>query len=134
MDARTILIVDDERYITLVVRHKLEDSGYNVLEARDGAEASEIARDNRPDLVVTDLQMPVLDGLGLAADLACHHTTADIPMILLTSRGHRVRPSDLIKTNIRAVMPKPFSPRKLIAQIEELLLEAASSDAKANAA
>ena len=122
MSGTTILVADDESHIRYVLKYKLEKHGYNVLTASDGEQAYELACREHPHLVISDYQMPGCNGLDLCIRLAANPDTAETPALLLTARGHKVPPSRLMKTNIKCVMAKPFSPRELIASIKELLV------------
>lgn len=119
--APRIVIADDEAHIRLVVGEKFRSEGCVVMEARDGEEALEIVRVNTPHLLVTDLQMPYLNGLELCTQLAADPRTAGVPAILLTARGHIVEESQLAKSCIRKVMSKPFSAKLLFEQAVGLL-------------
>ena len=116
-----ILIADDEDFLVQMVKHSLEKAGFGVLVASNGQAAYEAATEHRPDLVISDYQMPVLDGLGLCVRLKANPTTKEIPVLMLTARGHVLGPSELARTNVRAVIAKPFSVRRLVAWIEETL-------------
>ena len=121
MRAKTVLVTDDEPHIRYMLNYKLSRAGYTVLTASDGREAYETACEHRPDLVITDLQMPGGDGVELGKRLKSNPQTASIPVLLLTARGYKVAPSDLIQTNITNLMDKPFSPGELLARVAELL-------------
>ena len=118
-DNRKILIADDEAHILHVVRIKLQKGGFEVVAAMDGREALELARTLHPLAIVTDLQMPYLSGLELAAALAQDPATAGIPLLLLTAKGFEVDGAATAGTNIKFVMTKPFSPRDLLAKVNE---------------
>ena len=113
--------------------YKLGQAGFSVITASNGADALRLARERRPDLMVTDLQMPGGDGLSLCLQLSAEPETRKIPVIMLTARGYTVPPSDLGRTNIRSLVPKPFSPRELLAQIQELLDAPMDDDDEAEA-
>jgi len=121
MTTRTVLIADDEAHITHVVSLKLRQAGFNVLVATDGQEALDLARTHHPDMVVTDYQMPIMSGYELSIALKNTHTTATIPVLMITARGHMLSPDDLKKTNIKAMMCKPFSPRHVLERILSIL-------------
>ena len=121
MSRKTILVADDERHITHILSFKLKQVGVSVLAAEDGQEALSLARKHHPDLVITDFQMPVLDGFELCVQLRENAATAEIPVVLLTARGHKIPPRDLRRTNIQCIIAKPFSARELLSNIEELL-------------
>lgn len=120
--AQTIVIADDEAPIRLVVSEKLRSSGFVVHEARDGEEALDLVRKHRPCCVVTDLQMPYMNGLELAMAMKADATTAQIPVLLLTARGHVLTDDMLARTSIRRVMSKPFSVRDLLAYVQTELI------------
>lgn len=121
MDPKTVLIVDDERHITSIMRRRLEEAGFRVVEARNGVEALELAPKVCPDAVVTDLQMPRISGLELAVALTQLPATKNIPVIMLTGRSHYVSEAVLGKTNIRQIIEKPFSARQVVEAVEALL-------------
>ncbi len=134
MPAKTLLIVDDEAHVRHMLDYKLVRAGFSVITASNGVDALRLAREQRPDLVVTDLQMPGGDGLSLCLKLHEQPDTATIPVIMLTARGYKVPPSDMVRTNIKCLVPKPFSPRELLAQVQELLDASQHDDAGADAA
>ncbi len=121
MNNLTVLLVDDEPHITHIVARKLEMAGYTVLVARDGEEAFELACDYRPDLVITDLQMPYMSGLELCIKLKQERSTMDIPAFLLTARGYVVSEDELARTNIKQLVSKPFSVREILVETHKIL-------------
>jgi two-component system phosphate regulon response regulator PhoB len=116
-----VLIADDETFILNVLDLKFTGGGYEVLRADDGEEALEIALIRSPDLVITDYQMPRLDGLSLARRLAAHPSTSQTPVLLLTARGARLTTAELVGTRVAQMISKPFSPREVLAQSDALL-------------
>lgn len=121
MEAHSVLIVDDEPHIRAVLARAFERAGFDVDIAHDGREALEAVRTSPPDAVVTDFQMPLLDGLGLAGQMRGIPKAASIPVVLLTARGHLVDESALADTNVRKVMPKPFGAREVIEIVRGLI-------------
>ena len=121
MNDKTILVVDDEPPIRYMLDLKLRQAGFSVISASNGQDAFKLAREHQPDLVVSDYQMPVLDGLQFCQQLAADPETGGIPVIMLTARGHKLPAAELERTNIKCFLDKPFSPRDLIVQIKELL-------------
>lgn len=105
---QTILVVDDESNMRFLVRMILESAGYTVLEAPHGAAALERTKESRPDLVVTDLMMPVMGGRELVERLRADPETAAIPIVVLSSN------SSSIATTADAVLGKPFEPDSLL--------------------
>lgn len=121
MDPRLILVVDDEPHVLHVIRRKLSDAGFEVLTASDGEEAFALAVSEHPDMVITDDQMPQLSGLDLCARLRATESTAHIPAMLVTARGDDPPQERLERTNIRAVLYKPFSPREILSNVNAVL-------------
>jgi len=126
--APTILVADDEPHILQVLTVKLRGAGYDVFTAGDGEEALELARTLRPALVITDFQMPFMNGLELCRALAAEPRTEQIPVLMLTARSYAFEKADLAGSNIRGVMTKPFSPRALLDQVVALTASASWGD------
>lgn len=118
---KTILIADDEPHVTFMLAMKLTRPNTTVLVANDGAEGLNLARTHRPDLIITDFQMPRMSGFEMACQLRQGEATAETPVIMLTARGHRLSPADLCRTNIQHLIPKPFSARDLLAKVAEYI-------------
>src|SRR3954471_9301426 len=103
MHGAKILVIDDEAYLTSIVTMKLQSAGHVALTAADGEEGFNLAVAEKPDLIISDYQMPVLSGLDMALQLRNHPVTSSIPILLLTARGHRIDEAQLAATNIRDV-------------------------------
>jgi two-component system, OmpR family, alkaline phosphatase synthesis response regulator PhoP len=125
MSEKTILVVDDESHILNVVSLKLRNAGFRVITAGDGQEALDLAAQERPDLVITDYHMPHLSGLELCQRMRQSEATSQIPAIMLTARGYQLEPRDTEQSGIRKMLSKPFSPRNLLATVNEVLGTAA---------
>ena len=126
-----ILVVDDETHIVHVVSLKLRNAGYEVKTAGDGEEAFELACQDPPVLIITDLQMPYMTGLELCTKLREREETADIPALLLTARGYALEDSDMAKTNIKQMINKPFSPRQILEQVHALIGDPSGMESEA---
>jgi two-component system phosphate regulon response regulator PhoB len=124
---KTILVADDESHILHVVSLKLRNAGFRVVTARDGQEAMELALQEKPDLLITDYHMPQLSGLELCQKLKESPSTSGIPAIMLTARGYHLEPSDTEKSGILRMLSKPFSPRHLLATVNEVLEQVAAA-------
>jgi CheY-like chemotaxis protein len=111
---RTILIVDDESNIRFLFRGILEFAGYEVVDAPHGAAALERAKQSRPDLVVTDLMMPVMTGRELIKHLRADPETAEIPIIVISANPAAVA------LTVDAVLTKPISPHELVEAVRSL--------------
>ena len=127
MADKKVLIVDDEIHIVHVVTIKLRNNGYDVISASDGAEAYELACSEMPDIVVTDYQMPVMTGIELIDKLRQTEKTADIPVIMLTARSFSVEDEQKKQLKISRCLSKPFSPKELLRDIEDVLYQEALS-------
>lgn len=125
MGEKKILVADDETHILHVVSLKLRNAGFNVLTARDGQEALELAQSELPDLIITDYHMPQLSGLELCQRLKQDPATSGIPAIMLTARGYHLEPHDTQQSGILRMLSKPFSPRQLLTTVNEMLATAA---------
>src|ERR1044072_130278 len=125
MSEKTILVADDESHILHVVSLKLRNAGFKVLTARDGQEALEVAQQQHPDLLIPDYHMPQLSGLELCQRLKQDAATSNIPAIMLTARGYHLEPHDTEQSGVLRMISKPFSPRLLLAAVNEILGEAA---------
>jgi two-component system alkaline phosphatase synthesis response regulator PhoP len=90
MADKKVLVVDDEIHIVHVVAIKLRNNGYEVITADNGAEALELACSEKPDIIVTDLQMPVMTGLEFVEKLRAAEVTKDTPVIMLKARSFAV--------------------------------------------
>ncbi len=129
MGTKKILVCDDEPHIVHVVAAKLRNAGFEVLTALDGAEALSAAQQHRPDLVITDYQMPFLSGLELCTKLREDENLCDTPAIMLTARGFSLGDGVLEGTNVRRLLAKPFSPRAVLEAVKEILDESATAAA-----
>ncbi len=113
-----ILVVDDEPKIVKQARDYLEKSGYRVVTAGDGTTAMAIARHERPDLIVLDLNLPGLDGLDVCRAL---WRESDVPIIMLTARVEETDRLIGLELGADDYITKPFSPRELVARVRAVL-------------
>lgn len=125
MTGKKILVVDDEIHIVHVVAIKLRNNGYEVLTAENGSEAFKVACEEKPDVIVTDFQMPVMTGLEMVEALRQNQETADVPVIMLTARGFAIEESQRQQLRISECLSKPFSPKELLRTIEDVLHQVA---------
>jgi CheY-like chemotaxis protein len=120
--AKELLLCDDEVHILRAAEFKLKRAGYQVRTAFDGQEAWEAIQAQMPDLLITDYQMPRLDGLQLIERLRENEATRNLPILLLTAKGLELDAADLIaRCNLAAVFSKPFSPRELQSRVEQVI-------------
>ena len=114
----TILVVDDEPKITKLAQDYLEQGGFRVLAAADGTTALALARHERPDLVVLDLNLPGTDGLDVCRAL---RRDSDVPIIMLTARVDETDRLIGLELGADDYITKPFSPRELVARVRAVL-------------
>lgn len=119
MKRTSILLADDEPYLTFMIAGRLRERGGEVRVASNGEEGLRLAKERRPDLIITDFQMPRLSGLEMAIALRADPATASVPIILLTSRAHRLSNQQLAETSIKHLVSKPFSFRELLPLIAD---------------
>lgn len=122
---RRILVVDDESQITRVLRTALSSQGYDIRTANDGDTALEIAKDWPPDMVVTDLAMPGMDGLELCRRL---RATTKIPIIVLSVRGEERTKVKALDAGADDYVTKPFGMEELLARVRANLRRAPSAE------
>ena len=119
---RNILVVDDEAQITRVLKTSLSSQGYGIRTAADGEEALQVFQDWSPDLIVTDLRMPVMDGLELCRKV---RTTSRVPIIVLSVKGEEMIKVQALDAGADDYVTKPFSMSELNARIRAALRRAA---------
>jgi two-component system phosphate regulon response regulator PhoB len=117
----TILIVEDEADLTLMMRYNLEAEGFRVLGARDGDEAAALMRETPPDLILLDWMLPGLSGIELCRRWRAREETARVPIIMITARGEEEERVRGLATGADDYVVKPFSVPELQARIHALL-------------
>jgi CheY-like chemotaxis protein len=116
-----IVMCDDELPILRAAEIKLGRAGFHVTCCNDGQEALEAIIRRRPDMLLTDCQMPRLGGLDLIQRLRERPETVDLPIIMLTGKGLELPAEELReKWGVLAVVDKPFSPREIVKLIESV--------------
>ena len=117
----TILAVDDSASMRQMVGFTLRQAGYEVVEAADGVAALDYARDNVVDLVLTDVNMPRMDGITLVRELRLLESYRFVPMLVLTTEAGQDRKLQGKAAGATGWLVKPFNPEKLIATIARVL-------------
>ncbi|MBS0661069.1 MAG: response regulator [Verrucomicrobia bacterium] len=116
--ASSVLIVDDEPDVIDLVKIHLKKAGYQVLTALNGATGLDIARRERPDVIVLDLMLPGMTGIEVCRELRRHPETATLGVVMLTAKG---QPSERIaglETGADDYVTKPFSPKELVLRVQ----------------
>ncbi len=124
MKSATILVVDDDPQIRRVLRATLTAEGYTVIEARDGSEAVDAVRKDRPDLVLLDLNMPVLDGLQACREI---RAGSEVPIIMLTVRSAEKDKVRALDAGADDYVVKPFGIQEVLARVRALLRRVADA-------
>jgi two-component system alkaline phosphatase synthesis response regulator PhoP len=115
---RTILVVEDEPQIAALVRDYLEHAGFAVITAGDGGSGLTLARVRKPDAVVLDLGLPVVDGLDVVRSL---RRDSMVPIVILTARGDETDRVTGLELGADDYVVKPFSPKELVARVRAVL-------------
>ena len=116
-----ILVVDDDKQIVRLVQSYLEQAGYAVLTAYDGAAALRTIRTERPDLVVLDLMLPDQDGWSITRTVRADASQAGLPIIMLTARVEDTDKIVGLEIGADDYIAKPFNPRELVARVRAVL-------------
>jgi two-component system KDP operon response regulator KdpE len=128
-ERRRILVVDDEPQITRVLRTSLSSQGYDIRVANDGETGLEIMKDWTPDLVITDLSMPNMDGLELCRRL---RVGTKIPIVVLSVRGEERTKVQALDAGADDYVTKPFGIEELLARVRATLRRAPVSENEAS--
>ena len=118
---RTIMTVDDSASMRRMVRATLQSAGYGVVEAADGLEALDYARGNPVDLVLSDVNMPRMDGITLVQELRTLPGYRLTPLLLLTTESSQEKKLEGKRAGATGWIVKPFNPAQLLATLEKLL-------------
>jgi CheY-like chemotaxis protein len=117
----TILVCDNEEPLRALIRATLDHEDYTILEARDGDESLELARESGPDLVMLDVNMPGRSGLEVLRELRGDPKLQQTPVIMLTARAQAADREAAEAGGADRFLAKPFSPARLAELVEELL-------------
>ena len=118
---KRILVVEDQEDNLQILRDLLGHAGFELIEAKDGEEGVRKAVAERPDLILMDIQLPVLDGYQATRRIKADPSLRAIPIIVVTSYALGGDEAKAREAGCDAYVPKPYSPRQLLAKIRELL-------------
>lgn len=127
--APQILIADDEIYMLRLLEMTFKKGGYGVISCRDGQEALSLAASTKPKLIVLDIMMPGLDGLGALRQLKGNPVTCDIPVVVLSAKGHALTKVEAELAGAVLFLAKPFSPNQLLSETQKILAPSTSGAA-----
>jgi two-component system cell cycle response regulator DivK len=119
--SRRILVVEDTEDNRRILRDLLTHAGFELIEATDGESGVAMATTHRPDLILMDIQLPVLDGYEAARRIRANPDTHSIPIIAVTSYALSGDETKAIAAGCDGYVAKPFSPRKILAMVHEFL-------------
>jgi phosphate regulon transcriptional regulator PhoB len=121
MAKQKILIVEDDRDIVEMVEYNLKEEGYTTVSALNGEDGVNSARRERPDLIILDIMLPVMDGFEVCRALKSEEATARIPIIVLSAKSQETDKVVGLELGADDYVTKPFSPRELIARIRAIM-------------
>jgi DNA-binding response OmpR family regulator len=120
--AKKIVIADDEVLVRQVIKQVLQNEGYDVIEAKDGKEAVELVRDEKPDLLIIDVRMPVMDGMQACRIIReFDEPIRSIPIIILTAIDTVLGRRLSAELGIELYLTKPISMKELRQRVRELI-------------
>jgi two-component system alkaline phosphatase synthesis response regulator PhoP len=120
-EPKKVLLADDEIYMLRLLEMTFKKGGYQVISCRDGREALAAASAQLPQLIVLDVMMPGLDGLGALRQLKENPATRAIPVVVLTAKGHALTKVEAEASGAALFLAKPFSPNQLLGEVQKLL-------------
>lgn len=121
-----ILIVDDSKSMRKVIKKVLSLSGFQIgecLEASNGQEALDMLEDHWFDLILSDIHMPVMDGLGLIRALRKNSAWTDLPVVFITTESNEERLSEVMALGAKGCIHKPFQPEEIRSLLAEVMGE-----------
>ena len=118
---QTVLVVDDEPDVVSLIERTLRSGGYEVLKAYDGIGALDVVVEEKPDLVLLDIMMPMMSGYEVCAQIKANPQTKDIPIVCLSSAHTADARAQSLKAGAVELISKPFFPDELLAQIRRHL-------------
>lgn len=121
---RRVLVVEDDPFLLELIQTRLELAGFDTRAARDGGQALTRLTEFRPEAMVLDINMPVLDGFGVLTHMRAQGLTEKTPTMVLTARNSPEDVAKAIKMGARDYLSKPFKDEQLIARVGRLLARA----------
>ncbi|MBT4482902.1 MAG: response regulator [Candidatus Latescibacteria bacterium] len=118
---KVILIVEDDEMNMTLIRDLLQISGYSTLEAGDGKKAIEIAQEKKPDLILMDIHLPIMDGLEATRIIKSDETTRNIPVIALTASVMKSDKEKIYEAGCDSFISKPIEVNEFIKKIAEFI-------------
>ena len=127
---RRVLVVEDDAFLLELITTRLELAGFDTRSARDGSQALQRLTEFRPEAMVLDINMPVLDGFGVLVHMQAQGLTEKTPTMVLTARNSPEDVAKAIKLGARDYLSKPFRDEQLIARVGRLLVRSRATAAR----
>lgn len=116
-----ILIIEDDKDIVEMLKYNLMEEGYDIITALNGEDGIALARKERPNIIILDIMLPIIDGFEVCRMIKNDDITADIPIIILSAKSQETDKIVGLELGADDYVTKPFSPRELIARIRAIL-------------
>lgn len=116
-----ILVVDDEPDVVRLVEFRLQREGFEILTSGDGRSALDLLEKEKPDLIILDIMMPLMDGMEVLREIRAQRGTSRIPVIMLTAKTASVTVDEARQLWVSDYVMKPFDPEKLVTKVKKAL-------------
>jgi DNA-binding response OmpR family regulator len=116
-----VMVVDDEPDLVRLVEFILQKEGFDVVACSDGRTALSLVEDEKPDLIILDIMMPLLDGMEVLRQIRSRRGTARVPVIMLTAKTASVTVDEARQLWVSDYVMKPFDPEKLVLKVKKAL-------------
>ena len=120
---KVVLIVEDDANSRKLIRDLLQVSGHTTLEATDGKQGVALAKEKRPDLILMDIQLPVMDGLEATRILKADNETREIPIVALTAYAMEGDEERMLQAGCDGYLPKPIDVQEFLKKVSEYLVK-----------
>jgi len=116
-----IMVVDDEPDVVRMLQFRFEKDGFEVVSCGDGQSALSLAEEEKPDLIVLDIMMPLMDGMEVLRQIRSRRATSKTPVIMLTAKTSSVTVDQARQLWVSDYITKPFDPEKLVVKVRKAL-------------
>ena len=116
-----VLVIEDDDHIWKLIEYKLKKEKHDLIWANDGLKALEILKETKPDLIISDIMVPYMDGIQILKEIKANDELKDIPVIMLTSKAQEADIVKGLELGAQDYMAKPFSPAELILRVNKVL-------------
>jgi DNA-binding response OmpR family regulator len=116
-----VLVIEDEEHIWKIIQYKLKNENHDPIWASDGLKAMKMLEEINPDLIISDIMVPYMDGIQILKEIKSRKELRDIPVIMLTSKSHEKDVIHGLELGAQDYITKPFSPAELILRVNKAL-------------